>query len=214
MAPENTTTNSPFHPQTPSRDQASNDLTAYSRQIKQYDRPFATAVEAHQQALLLGTAPNTTLTLQQRRQRIVDEFATTPASPNTTSTSNSDSAEKRASHPPRSPTTTTSTATSPHLHPSSCTSSANITATAHADSTAGKAAYARLMAERTLTRNGRALMGKATTEVSRACVLSFHSARTRPVGEMLSEVWGGERGGVREREGERGRLMRGGGGGG
>lgn len=69
-----------------------------------------------------------------------------------------------------------------------CESDAIARAPVSSDLASQQADYARHMAESTLRRNGRELMSKPTTTVSKWHVVSYNSAYTRPLGDMLREM--------------------------
>lgn len=154
---------SPFPPRTLAREEATNNLLkAHSVQTQQDNQPFAAAVEAHQNTLL-SSSPIPKCSHRERWQQLHN---TPPsAGPNGR----------------LMPQNSTDSQTSVFSRASDFSQTSTVLDEA-------KAEYARHMAESTLTRNGRELMGKATTTTSRWHVVWYSSAHTRGLGEMLREV--------------------------
>ncbi|KAK5132510.1 hypothetical protein LTR08_008894 [Meristemomyces frigidus] len=173
-------TDSPFQPRTLTRDTGSSDLTAYARRVEQENRLFAEAVEARQKALLCASPLALKTTLKERRQRLVDEQArsASPDSPLRTQDSKNRQAINLSHYHDITRTKPTSQSSDIAVRGSAASEQARL----------AKAGYARRMAESTLTRNGRALMGESTTMTSTWHVVWHNSAYTRPLGEMLREV--------------------------
>ena len=153
------TSNSPLPPRTFSWEDAVDDLQEYALRTQRENHLFAQATESRHEALLSSSQSSYPSLLDRRRRTSLAQVSSS----------------------------------SPLLDASCSDSMSNKTIRYHTEPADAELAqqceaYAKRMAENALTRNGRALKARATTNVSRRNVTCYGSAYTRPCAEVLREV--------------------------
>lgn len=226
-------TDSPFQPRNLKREEARNDLQAYAAQMQEDNYLFAQAVEARDRARN-GEIPATVSPLSSRPQLLWEQreakekgkiecgeggqggtgkVVVTPSLRTLVSEEPDEQGDDEQEAMVSGAVPNESDGIEDNRQVETLItayheSAVSTTTRSGRDLLQRQAHYARRMAESTLTQNGRVLMSKATTKVSKTSIVCRGSCYTRGCGEVLREVLVGRRG---RGESEAERLLGGGG---